>query len=361
MEIFKEQQDNKLEHTSFHLQPFHYEVAPETDKLNMHQYFIDNRNQIFGQFIYLLHETALSEESSVDFIGFTEEGAVLLIEVKRGADTRNRQEVISQLGKYAMDSFAIHNLIQDENSLIEQLEQPRIKNRRIDSKTITRMKNNIQQHNFNLFLITEEATDEVLASSYYLSYGRKNQKITVIELKRFTLNEEYFCSIRFYNRQILSNSSRQPKEDLQTKLDRIEDSALRSNIETQVKKWYQRGWDIDPLTVSTPQYFTFRVREGKSIWVSYYVSEVRRSALNGTIRKNSIVIQINNDKVDSYIDIINWVIQQRNHYILESDNKGRARDYYLYCIDVTDYSFEKLEKVFDKLHEIALRKQKGEL
>ena len=89
----------------------------------MHQYFIDNRNIIFGQFIYLLHETALSEESSVDFIGFTEDGAVLLIEVKRGADTRNRQEVISQLGKNAMDSFAIHNLIQDEDSLREQLEQ----------------------------------------------------------------------------------------------------------------------------------------------------------------------------------------------------------------------------------------------
>lgn len=78
----------------------------------MHQYFIDNRNIIFGQFIYLLHETALSED-----------GAVLLIEVKRGADTRNRQEVISQLGKYAMDSFTIHNLIQDEDSLREQLEQ----------------------------------------------------------------------------------------------------------------------------------------------------------------------------------------------------------------------------------------------
>ena len=158
-----------------------------------------------------------------------------------------------------------------------------------------------------------------------------------------------------------SNSSRQPKEDLQTKIDRIEDRALRSIMEEQVRKWYHRGWNSDPLTVSTPQCFTFRVREGKSIWAFYYVSEVRRSALNGTIEKNSIVIQIDNDKEDSYIDIINWVTQQRNHYILESDNKGKTRDYYLYCIDVNDYSSEELYKVFDKLHEIALMKQKGEL
>jgi len=361
MEIFKENQNNLLENTSFHLLPFRYEVAAETDELNMHDYFIDNRNVIFGQSIYLLHETTLSEESSVDFIGFTEDGAVLLIEVKRGADTRNRQEVISQLGKYAMDSFAIHNLIQDEDSLIEQIQQPQLKNNQIDSKTITRIKNNIQQHNFNLFLLTEEATDEVLASSYYLSYGSKNQKITVIELKRFTLNEEQYCSIRFYNRQPLSNSSRQPKEDLQTKLDRIEDSALRSNIEEQVKKWYQRGWTIDPLTVSTPEYFTFQTQEGKSIWAFYYVQDSTRKNLKGIVKNNSIVFHIFPEQKEEYQDIINWVFRQRNNYALECDNKGTARDYTLYCINVSDYKIEDLDLVFDKLHVIALKKNMGEL
>jgi len=361
MKIYKETQNNTIESASFEPLPFRYEVAPNNREMNMHDYFIDNRNEIFGQYLYLLHEATLSEESSVDFIGFTEDGAILLIEVKRGADTRNRQEVISQLGKYALDSFSIHNLIQDETSLREHIENPKLKNKEIDSKTITRIRNNIQQHNINLFLLTEEATDEVLTSSYYLSFGQKNQKITVIELKRFILKGEQFCSVRFYNRQHLSNSSKQPKENLQTKLDRIEDPELRDNIEEQVKKWYQRGWSIDPLTVSTPEWFTFRVREGKSIWVFYYVIEENRSALNGIISKNSIVIQIYPYQMEDYKDIIDWVIQQRNHYVLESNNQGKARDYYLYCIDVSDYSFEELEKVFDKLHEIALRKKRGEL
>lgn len=361
MEIFKEKQDNILESVSFHLQPFRYEVAPDTGELNMHQYFIDNRNVIFGQFIYLLHETGLSEESSIDFIGFTEDGAVLLIEVKRGADTRNRQEVISQLGKYALDSFAIHNLIQDEDSLREQLEHSNLKNKPIDSRTITRIKNNIQQHNLNLFLLTEEATDEVLASSYYLSFGRKNQKITVIELKRFMLNDEQYCSVRFYNNQPLSNSSRQPKEDLQTKLDRIEDPELQSKIEEQIKKWYQRGWTIDPLTVSTPEYFTFQTQEGKSIWAFYYVQNSTRKNLKGIVKKNSIVFHIFPDQKEEYQDIISWISRQRNNYALECDNKKTARDYTLYCIDVSDYTKEELDVIFDKLHDIALKKDRCEL
>jgi hypothetical protein len=78
-----------------------------------------------------------------------------------------------------MDSFAIHNLVQDEDTLREQLEQPNLKNKKIDSRLLTLIKNNIQQNNLNLFLLTEESTDKVLASSYYLSYGRRNQKIRV--------------------------------------------------------------------------------------------------------------------------------------------------------------------------------------
>ena len=48
----------------------------------MHDYVIQNREKLFGHYLFLINEAGLSEESTVDFIGFNVTGAIFIIEVK---------------------------------------------------------------------------------------------------------------------------------------------------------------------------------------------------------------------------------------------------------------------------------------
>jgi len=93
MKLYRETHSARLEEIEYRMDLFTREVDAGDSELNMHEFFVTNRNIIFGQYLYLLHEIELSSESFIDFIAFTENGAVLLIEVKRGADSRNRQEL----------------------------------------------------------------------------------------------------------------------------------------------------------------------------------------------------------------------------------------------------------------------------
>ena len=143
MKLYRETHSARLEEIEYRMDLFTREVDAGDSELNMHEFFVTNRNIIFGQYLYLLHEIELSSESFIDFIAFTENGAVLLIEVKRGADSRNRQEVVSQLGKYAIDAFAINNLIEDEEALVKSLSDPKLLNKPIDNFLLIVHHNNL--------------------------------------------------------------------------------------------------------------------------------------------------------------------------------------------------------------------------
>ena len=357
MKIYRETDCAILEEPDYRTDFFKFEVETPDGDFNLHSYFIQNRNTIFGQFIYLLHEVALSIESTIDFIGFTESGAVLLIEVKRGADTRNRQEVISQLVKYALDAHSISNIISDEEQFANDLNDKRLLNKPFDKSLLAKIKTNIQNGNLNLFLVTEDATDEVIASIYYLSYGRKNQKISVIELKRYIIDNQKYCIVRQFNKQSLLGTTRKEEYPLEAKLDLIEDSSIRFEIKRQIEKWFETGFTAASRSISTPEYFTFEWKKGQSIWVYYYVLDKQHKVLSGKVKNNSIAIYVDVSDLQKYQKIIGWVKSQRNNYFLKSNNKGKSRDYHLYCIDIFDYESDEIDRIFDKIREIAIMKR----
>lgn len=358
MKLYRETRSARLEEIEYRMDLFTREVDAGDGELNMHEFFVINRNIIFGQYLYLLHEIALSSESYIDFIAFTENGAVLLIEVKRGADSRNRQEVVSQLGKYAIDAFAINSLIDDEEALTKTLSDLKLQNKPIENSLLNRIQTNVQNNNLNLFLITEDATDEVLASVYYLSYGRRNQKISVIELKRFVVDGKRYCTVRQFNKQSLLNSTRKREYALQAKLDLIKDARIKTEMERIVENWLETGFSIAPLTVSTPEYFTFEWQKGQSSRVYFYVMNKNQRNLSGTIQKNSVAFYFELEELEPFRRTIDWIEHQRNCYRLQTDNRGKSRDYHLYCIDISDYETDEIDAVFQRAKEVATMRRK---
>jgi hypothetical protein len=358
MKLYRETRSARLEEVEYRMDLFAREVDAGDGELNMHGFFITNRNIIFGQYLYLLHETELSSESFIDFIAFTENGAVLLIEVKRGADSRNRQEVVSQLGKYAIDAFAINSLLDDEEALVKTMLDPKLQNKPIENSLLNRIRTNVQNNNLNLFLITEDATDEVLASVYYLSYGRRNQKISVIELKRFVAGGKRYCTVRQFNKQSLLNSTRKSGFELQTKLNLIEDARLKAEMERITGDWQENGFSVAPLTESTPEYFTFEWKKGQSSRIHFYIMNKNQKNLSGTIHKNSVAFYFELEELESFRRTIDWIEQQRNCYRLQTDNRGKSRDYHLYCIDISDYETDEIDAVFQRAKEVATVRRK---
>jgi len=357
LKIYSETDRGILEEADYRTDFFKYEVETPASEFNLHRYFIQNRNIVFGQYLYLLHEAPLSAESTIDFIGFTESGAVLLIEAKKGADTRNRQEVISQLGKYALDAHSKSNLMGDEERLEKDLKNEELLNKPFDRSLLAKIKTNIQNSSLNLFLVTEDATDEVIASVYYLSYGKRNQKISVIELKRYVLGNHKYCMVRRFNKQSLVSSTRKGEYPLEAKLELIEDTSIRAEIKRQIEKWFEMGFSIAPLSVSTPEYLTFEWKKGQSIWVYYYILDKRHQVLSGRVKKNSIAIYVEVCDIEKYKEIVGWAKQQKNNYFLKTNNKGKSRDYHLYCIDISDYESDEIDGGFDKIREIAIMKR----
>ena len=276
MKIYKENNEFEIKETSFQIEYFKNEMPNKNLDFNMHDYLIKNREIIFEQNLYLINELSLGHESFIDFIGFNEDGAIFLIEVKRANDSRNRQEVISQIGKYAMDSLSIKSILQDENKFIEIISNPRLNNKKFPRKIFSKIENNLNQNCFNLFLLTEEATDEVLSSSYFLSFGSRFQKITIIELQRTTINDEYYCFIRKFNDNGIVSTTRKEKYDLNQKLDLIKNIKIKTEIQKQINKWFDLGFSIEPLSVATSEYFTFEWKKGQSIKAQFYISDYKQ-------------------------------------------------------------------------------------
>lgn len=359
MKLFREDDSALLHSIDYQIDAFRYEVDAGEDEIDMHHYFIQNRNILFGQYLYILHEEELSAESYIDFIGFTESGAVLLIEIKRGADSRNRQEVVAQIGKYAMDAFTISTIADDMEELKKRLADPELQNKSIKGALLDRIKTNVQNSNLNLFLITEDATDELIASIYYLSYGRRNRKISVLELKRHNVDNQRYCALRQFNKQPFLNSARKAEMSLESKLNLIADIRLREEIGRIVNDWLEMGFSIAPLTISTPGYFTFEWKKGQSAWVNYYVLDKLQKNLSGKVKKNSITIHVDDDRLDQYREIIDWAKRQNGYYHLKTNNRGKAKDYHLHCIDVSDYESDSIDDVLSRIREIALIKRDG--
>lgn len=357
MKLFGEDESSFLHILNYQIDAFRYEVDAGEDYIDMHQYFIQNRDILLGQYIYVLHEAELSAESFIDFIGFTENGAVLLIEIKRGADSRNRQEVVAQIGKYAMDAFSISTIAEDMEKLKKRLSDPKLHNKPISGNLLERIKTNVQNSNLNLFLITEDATDELLASIYYLSYGKRNRKISVLELKRHNVNGQRFCALRHFNKQPLLNSARKGEMSLKSKLSLMGDVRLQEEISRVVEDWLEMGFSIAPLTISTPEYFTFEWKKGQSVWVSFYVLERQQKNLSGAVKKNSMAIHVDNSHTDQYREIIDWAKRQNGYYSLKTNNRGKAKDYHLHCIDVSDYESDAIDAVLSRIREIAIMKK----
>jgi hypothetical protein len=282
---------------------------------------------------------------------------VLLIEIKRGEDMRNRQEVISQIGKYALDSFSIYNLISDRERFLSKIENDEMINKKMNDRLVSKIENNIKQNNINLFLFTEDATDEVLTSCYFISYGQKFHKITVIEMKRIKINDEFYCIIKQYNKQQLLNSNRKEKANLANKIDKITNNFIREEIKIQIDRWEEKGFVVSPLTVSTPEYFTFYWENNQSAWVSFYVMKKRYRILSDEIKANSIVFQIKENEKDEYAWIIKRMETFNNYYKLESKRGVNKTDYTCYCVEVTDYESNEIEEVFKLIQKVAVMRR----
>ena len=54
MKIFRENDSAILEETDYQIDVFKHEIDTGDGELDMHGYFIRNRNVIFGQYLYLL-------------------------------------------------------------------------------------------------------------------------------------------------------------------------------------------------------------------------------------------------------------------------------------------------------------------
>ena len=56
---------------------------------------------------------------------------------------------------------------------------------------------------------------------------------------------------------------------------------------------------------------------------------------------------------NEYADIINWFNILRNTKIVKSDNPGKTGDQLHYCINLIDFDSDEIDKVFEKLKDIA--------
>ncbi|MBI9108903.1 MAG: hypothetical protein JEZ04_19325 [Spirochaetales bacterium] len=358
MKVYKEDQEHNLNSTDVKYNYFNFEVSNKHNEFSMHDFFVTNRNKILGQYVYLIHEVSLSAESYIDFIGFTEEGAILFIELKRGADSRNRQEVISQIGKYAFDSHSIRNLVQNETQLRAELNKEYLHNNDFPSGLLNKIANNIQQGIFNMYLVTEDASDEVLASAFYMSFGPKYQKINIIEINRLSINQKSLCFIRYYNKQPIQSSARKNKMDLSTKIDSIEHIELREHIRTLTDSWDNSGYKIDPLTESNPEYFTFQWAEAQSIWAYFYCKDKKLKVYDRKINNNSIAVQVSETDDKQIENLADWFGHQRGAYSVKGNNRGKTGSYIIHCIDVSDYSSNEFDAIFGKFCEMAELRRK---
>ena len=271
MKIFKYEKNDEyfLSKCNYHKNYFDYEI-PIDNQINMHSFIMQKRENIFDTYLYLLPELQISDESQIDLVGFDEDGAIYMIEIKRCQDQRNRQEVISQLGKYALDTLNLNNIISSENisSMIDNSEINKSPN---NIKTLIKnIKNNIEQSRFNLYLVTEDVSDEVLSASYFMSYGPRFRKISIIEIKRIEIENNNYCFLRTFNKQDIDSSTRKPKEDLDKKLKKVKDSTLRNRFKILLDEWKHEGYGIEPNTEST-NYLTFKKDTTKTLAYLYVV------------------------------------------------------------------------------------------
>ena len=329
----------KLQEIPSEVELFSIEVS-EVDPVNMHNYVVDQREVIFGNYVYLMHEADV-ESGSIDFVGFDKEGHVYIIEVKRKADSRNRQEVIAQVLKYLMDTSNLQRLFDNYE---ERIADPFCKNKIAADSTelqqaIKKAQANIKAHQINAFVVTEDAHDQLLATTSFVSFGDRNRKITAIEVRRMTINNQMYCFIRRFNKQGLCGSSgRAAIADLEKKME-----AAPSLVKLLIKKWDDQ-WGVNPNSENVSE---LSLTNGKLVIAYYYTKDTKR--YKGMIGRNSLVFWTDTDEFDPRrfpSDFKDWLNKLECRVI-----RGSKGTYYWLSLEAL--KDEKINDIFDRLSQIA--------
>lgn len=347
--VFREDTPDNLRSVESQVCLFKCETLDKSTSWNMHKYIIDHREIIFGTYLWLTHEFKVRSGYSIDFVGFDQDGAVYVIEVKRKEDSRNRQEVISQILKYGIASSDLKSIL-DKFQNINKNHQCHNKN--LEDEDIERLKErirtNINGDFINVFIVTEDANDDLLATAFYVSFGPKFREISVVEIKRMTIDGQLYCFLRKFNNQgIYQASGRKDDADLNQKIDRIKILKVKELI----KQWAM-DWKVDPLTVATPEFIT--LKDPDLAFANYYIDKKKNKTYSRAFEANSIAFWVYCDPLieDRYPqDFKDWVMSFKDASYQVETSSGK-----FYCINLSKIDDAKIDEVFSKMEYIVSQK-----
>lgn len=348
IKFFKENDSTLSEYSLTEEKVFTAEVPTKTKELSMHEYIIRNREKIFGRYLWLVYEKGVTE-GSIDFVGYDENGNIYVIEVKRNedADERNRGEVVAQIIKYVYDLSALFNKEELRNDLAQHIpyKDTPINEKPFPEQIIDKIEKNLQNKTVNAYIVTENANDQLLSAVLFVSYGSKFHKISVVELKRFSIEKENYCITRVFNSHAIYSNTRPHDADLENKLAALKNQKLKN----MVRVWDDK-WGVNPLTVSIPEFVTFQYDNRRSMNTFLYLKDKYIKTCDREINACSIVFEIikGQEIGDLFTnDFEKWFTGRESRY----EVKYHGGKYC--CLELSKYSDEQIEEVFRMMEKIA--------
>lgn len=193
----------------------------------------------------------LHEYDNVDFVCIDKDGVVYFIECKLERNPEIKRKVISQIVDYALES---HNIEYSKLSkaakgdLVNIFLERKIEdfNSAIFKKTLDE---NISKKAINIYVVSDFLPDDLINSAINIFVGQRRVPIRLVEIKRFTSNNERTVFIRTINDEGIDTSSPRDIFNTQQFLNYIKDKEKRELFKEIIDRFENKYKDKG--------YFTF--------------------------------------------------------------------------------------------------------